>query len=85
MTKPMRRRDGSGKFLPRGQVPGEYQRPDNPPSDGKEKPRPDAPKRCCEECRQELEEQRVIMRRHVIYISACPRCTPEPLSVLQGD
>lgn len=85
MTKPKRRRDRSGKYLPRGQMPRVEQRPDTPPSSGNDKARPDAPRRQCEECGQELEEQRVIMRGNVIYITACPRCTPEPLSVLQGD
>lgn len=85
MTKPKRRRDGNGKYLPRGQMPRSVQRPDTPPSGEKEKPRPVAPSiRLCEECGQDLEEQRVIMRGNVIYITACPRCCPEPLAFLQG-
>lgn len=41
--------------------------------------------RKCEDCGQELEEQLVIIRRHVIYISACPRCCEDPVGVIRGD
>lgn len=84
MTKPKRRRDGSGKFLPRGQVPGEDQRPDNPPSGGKEKPRPDAPRRCCEECGAEHRELRKgLAGGSTLFISYCERCCPDPLEALR--
>lgn len=95
MTKPKPTRDKNGKFLPRGQIPRSGQRPDAPPSGGKNKPSTEghlaavpersSGRRCCEDCGQELDEQRVIMRGHIIYVSACPRCTPEPLTVLQGE
>ncbi len=37
----------------------------------------------CEECGTTMEETRVRIRRHVMYISHCPRCTVDPLQVLR--
>jgi len=39
--------------------------------------------RRCEECGSEIEETRVRVRGHVLYVGHCPRCTPDPLLTLQ--
>ena len=38
--------------------------------------------RRCEECGRELEETRVRIRGHVLYVLHCPRCTPDPVQVM---
>lgn len=38
--------------------------------------------RVCEECSTELDEVRVRIRGHVLYVQHCPRCTPDPMEVL---
>lgn len=40
--------------------------------------------RLCEECSTEYEEQRVIIRGRVLYVSHCPMCSPDPMLLLRG-
>ncbi len=39
--------------------------------------------RQCEECGTEMEERLVRIGGDVLYLVHCPRCTPDPLSVMQ--
>lgn len=77
--------DEKGMIAFRGQIPRAEHRPDTPPSGGDEKARPDAPRRCCEDCGMEMQEWRTIIHRNVIFIMACPRCCEDPVSVIRGD
>ncbi len=41
--------------------------------------------RMCEECGLVLQETRVRIHRHVLFISCCPRCSPNPVEILQAE
>lgn len=53
-----------------------------------EKGSPSAPpakqRHICEECEQEYEEQRIIVRGRVLYVRHCPGCCPDPMLLLRG-
>ena len=77
----MPQRDHRGKFLPSAQ---RDERPKRPA--GHDAPlgvtSPEPAGRRCEECSTELDEVRVRIRGHVLYVQHCPRCTPDPMEVL---
>jgi hypothetical protein len=92
VTRPKRRRDGSGRFLPR-QYPLRAEQRREPRPDV---PRPDDPASgrlaqmpretsACLECGTDHEELMVAVRGGRIKIVHCPRCIPDPLERIRGE
>ena len=84
----MPQRGDGGRFVPNAQRgPGERRPAGQAVRTGRE----DAPLgvtverpagRRCEECSADMEERRVRIAGHVLYVWHCPRCCPDPLEVL---
>lgn len=81
MTRRKPRRDKCGRFIPTASRPRERSRPDTPSATDTVETGHLAV-RFCEECSAELEERRVRIGGHVLYVLHCPRCTPDPLEAL---
>lgn len=85
----MPKRGDGGRFVPHAQRGSGERRPagqpkrDNAPLGVTPHNREERPAgRRCEDCRTEMEERRVRIRGHVLYVLHCPRCCPDPLEAL---